>query len=74
MDLVHAAGREAARFAPRDTTVLGSPDWSSHYGLGAFEPAETVPDLSTTGVSVAVIDRVALGDTATLDSHIHARR
>jgi hypothetical protein len=53
--------------------LLGSPDWSRHYGLGAFEPADTVPDLRITGVSVAVTDRVALGNNGTLESHFHAR-
>lgn len=53
--------------------LLGSPDWNRHYGLGAFEPADTVPDLRTTGVSFALIDRVALGDNSTLESHFHAR-
>ncbi len=53
--------------------LLGSPDWSRHYGLGAFEPADTVPDLGTTGVSFALVDRVALGANSTLESHFHAR-
>ncbi len=53
--------------------LLGSPAWSRHYGLGAFEPADTVPDLRTTGVSFALTDRVALGSSSTLESHFHAR-
>jgi hypothetical protein len=53
--------------------LLGSPDWSRHYGLGAFEPADTVPDLRTTGISVALTDRVALGANSTLESHVHVR-
>ena len=39
-----------------------------------FEPADTVPDLKTTSVSVAVTDRVALGGRSTLDSHVHVKR
>ena len=54
--------------------LIVTPDSSSHYGLGAFEPADTVPDLKTTGVSVAVTDRVALGDRSTLDSYVHVKR
>ena len=54
-------------------SLLGSPNWDRHYGLGAFEPADTVPDLGTTSVSIAVIDRVALGDAGTLESHFHTR-
>lgn len=54
--------------------LIVTPDSSSHYGLGAFEPADTVPDLKTTGVSVAVTDRVALGDHSTLDSYVHVKR
>ncbi len=50
-----------------------TPEANQHYGLGAFEPADTVPNLHTTGVSVAVIDRVALGEHATLDSHLHVK-
>jgi hypothetical protein len=54
--------------------LLGSPERSRHYGLGAFQPADTVPDLATSGISVAVIDRVALGENSTLETHAHARR
>jgi hypothetical protein len=53
--------------------VLATPDRNRHYGLGAFEPADTVPDLHISGVSVAVIDRVALGENATLETYIHAK-
>jgi hypothetical protein len=51
-----------------------TPDSNRHYGLGAFAPADSVPDQHTTGVSVAVLDRVALGDNSTLDSHLHVKR
>ena len=54
--------------------LIVTPDSSSHYGLGAFEPADTVPDLKKTGVSAAVTDRVALGDRSTLDSDVHVKR
>ena len=54
--------------------LIVTPDSSSHYGLGAFEPADTVPDLKKTGVSAAVTDRVALGDHSTLDSYVHVKR
>ena len=53
--------------------LLAMPDWNRHYGLGAFEPADTVPNLHTAGVSIALIDRVALGENATLESHFHAK-
>jgi hypothetical protein len=53
--------------------LLASPGWNRHYGLGAFQPADTVPDLHTTNVSLALIDRLALGQSATLESHFHAR-
>ena len=53
--------------------LLLTPDWNRHYGLGAFEPADTVPDLRTTVVSLAVIDRVAVGQNGTLESHFHAK-
>ena len=54
--------------------LIVTPNFSSHYGLGAFEPADTEPDLRTTGVSVAFVDRVALGDRSTLDSYLHVKR
>jgi hypothetical protein len=54
--------------------LIVTPGTSSHYGLGAFEPADTVPDLRTTGVSAAVVDRVALGGRTTLDSYVHVKR
>ena len=53
--------------------VLATPGRNRHYGLGAFQPADTVPDLHTTGTSIAVIDRMALGQNATLDSHVHVK-
>jgi Carboxypeptidase regulatory-like domain len=51
-----------------------TPDSNRHYGLGAFAPANSVPDLNTTGVSIAALDRVALGGSSTLDSHVHVKR
>jgi len=54
--------------------LIITPDYNTHFGLGAFEPADTVPDLHTTTVSIAVIDRVALGNSTTLDSHLHVKR
>ena len=53
--------------------VLATPDRNRHYGLGAFQPADTVPDLHTTGTSIALIDRVALGENATLESNVHVK-
>jgi Carboxypeptidase regulatory-like domain len=53
--------------------VLATPNRNRHYGLGAFQPADTVPDLHTTGTSIAVIDRVALGENATLESNAHIK-
>ncbi len=53
--------------------LLAMPDWNRHYGLGAFEPADTVPNLHTTGAGIALIDRVALGEHSTLESHVHVR-
>jgi Carboxypeptidase regulatory-like domain len=53
--------------------LLATPDRNRHYGLGAFQPADTVPDLHTTGTSIALIDRMALGENATLESHVHAK-
>jgi hypothetical protein len=54
--------------------AIVTPDSSSHYGLGAFEPADTVPDLKTTSVSVALTDRAALGDSSTLESYVHVKQ
>ena len=51
-----------------------TPDANTHYGLGAFAPSDSVPDQHTTGVSIAVLDRVALGGNSTLDSHLHVKR
>lgn len=54
--------------------LIVTPDSNTHYGLGAFAPSDSVPDLHTTGVSVAVLDRFALGDISTVDSHLHVKR
>ena len=54
--------------------VLATPSRSRHYGLSAFEPEDTVPNLHTSGVSVAVTDRVALGKNSTLESFVHVQR
>lgn len=54
--------------------LLVTPDSSRHYGLGAFTPAETVPNLATNSVSLGMIDRVALGGNSTLESHLHVKR
>ncbi len=53
--------------------LIVTPESSSHYGLGAFEPADTVPNLRRAGVSLAFIDRAALGSRATLDSYVHVK-
>jgi hypothetical protein len=54
--------------------LVVTPDSNTHYGLDAFAPSESVPNLLTTGVSVAVLDRMALGGSSTLDSHLYVKR
>ncbi len=54
--------------------LVVTPDSNRHYGLGAFAPSDSVPDLHTTGVSVAVLDRVARGGSSTLDSHLYVKQ
>ncbi len=53
--------------------VIETPSRNRHYGLGAFQPAETVPDLHSTGTSIAFADRAVVGRNATLDSHVHVK-
>lgn len=54
--------------------LVVTPDWNRHFGLGAFAPSNSVPDLHTAGLSAAVLDRLAFGENSTLDSHLHVKR
>ena len=54
--------------------VIFTPTWNRHYGLSAFVPAASVPDLHTSGVSVALVDRTVLGRNSTLESHVHVKQ
>ena len=50
------------------------PDQTQHFGLGAFAPPESVPNLHRRGGSIGIIDRVALGKEATFETRLHVKR
>ncbi|HEY3384825.1 MAG TPA: carboxypeptidase regulatory-like domain-containing protein [Vicinamibacterales bacterium] len=54
--------------------VAAFPDRVQHFGMSAFTPPATVPDLHTGGISVGVLDRMALGNGSTLEARVHVRR
>ncbi len=50
------------------------PETTDHAALNAFTPASTTPDLHTGGWSATLIDRLALGDNAALESRAQVKR
>ena len=50
------------------------PEETRHFGLDAFSPSASVPDVSRGGGSASVVDRVALGNASTLETRLHLKR